>query len=357
MESLDLNGLAKSLPVSNFEKAEKELLNNFKAAALSITTLYRSSRHTSKRAYNTGYAKACQDLMIMIQQGVSAGGIAPSDHHAHSGEMTVGRILDWIEARMEAVKSREEEEDEDEEREKDRERARVTPPSTRSDVHKDSHSFPSSSSQKPSQTTSTSYRPDDGPVRYHPLNNPVRYLISSQPAPAPLTPNSPVLSNNINLPNHPSSPSPTMTPARSTITSTNPRITKARPPNPRKDISDTASSPLTSFTSFPLASSENLFRVPAITPITTLPDADFSAGAKRRHAVMMMLDATSSTAAVDVLSPSGSSTPSTVTSTSGNSRRRTRSQRSAGHVQFPVQSGDSMDVEEDGPQRKRVTRR
>jgi hypothetical protein len=111
--------------------------------------------------------------MIMIQQGVSAGGIAPSDHNAHSGEMTVGRILDWIEARMEAVKSREEEEDEDEERDKDRERARVTPPSTRSDAHKDTHSFPSSSSQKPSQT-SASYRPDDGPVRYHPSNIPVK---------------------------------------------------------------------------------------------------------------------------------------------------------------------------------------
>ncbi|KAF8554052.1 hypothetical protein OG21DRAFT_1413282 [Imleria badia] len=173
MESLDLNGLAKSLPASNFEKAEKELLNNFKAAALSITTLYRSSRHASKRAYNAGYAAACQDLMIMIQQGVSTGGIAPSDHNALGGEMTVGRILDWIEARMDAVKSREEEEDEDEEREKERERARVTPPSTQSDAHKNTHSFPPTSSQKPSQTSATSYRPD-GPVRYHPSPNPVK---------------------------------------------------------------------------------------------------------------------------------------------------------------------------------------
>lgn len=110
----------------------------------------------------------------MIQQGVSAGGIVLSDHNAHSGEMTVGRILDWIEARMDAVKSREEEEDEDEEREKDRERARVTPPSTRSDAPKDVHAFPSGPSQKTSQTISTSYRPDNGPVRYHPSNNPVR---------------------------------------------------------------------------------------------------------------------------------------------------------------------------------------
>ena len=110
----------------------------------------------------------------MIQQGVSAGGIAPSDNNAHSGEMTVGRILDWIEARMEAVKSREEEEDEDEEREKERERARVTPPSNHPDAHKNTHSFPSTSSKKPSQTSATSYRPDDGPVRYHPSTHPVK---------------------------------------------------------------------------------------------------------------------------------------------------------------------------------------
>ena len=148
-----------------------------------------------------------------------------------------------------------------------------------------------------------------------------------------------------------------MTPTRPAIASTHPRITKARPPNPRKDMSDTASTPFTSTTSFPLAPSENVFRVPGITPITALPDVDLSAGAKRRHAVMMMLDAAPSAATVDVLSPSGSSTPSTVTPTSGNSRRRTRSQRSAGHVQPPVQSGDSMDVEDDGPQRKRVSRR
>ncbi|KIK80578.1 hypothetical protein PAXRUDRAFT_89101, partial [Paxillus rubicundulus Ve08.2h10] len=101
--SLDLNGLAKSLPASSFEKAEKELLNNFKVAALSITTLYRSSRHASKRAYNAGYATACKDLMMMVQQGVSAGGIAPSSNNSHNSEMTIGRILDWIEARMEAV--------------------------------------------------------------------------------------------------------------------------------------------------------------------------------------------------------------------------------------------------------------
>lgn len=40
--------------------------------------------------------------------------------------MTIGRVMDWIEARVDAIRAREEEEDEDEEREKDKERvARV----------------------------------------------------------------------------------------------------------------------------------------------------------------------------------------------------------------------------------------
>jgi hypothetical protein len=83
------------------------------AAALSITTLYRSSRDTSKRAHNSGYAAACQDLLQMIQQGVS-----DSDSEGGSGMLTIGRVMDWVEARLEAVKAREEEEEEDEEREK-----------------------------------------------------------------------------------------------------------------------------------------------------------------------------------------------------------------------------------------------
>jgi hypothetical protein len=48
----------------------------------------------------------------MIQQGVSVGGSTLSDG------MTIGRVMDWIEARLEAIKSREEEEEEDEEKEK-----------------------------------------------------------------------------------------------------------------------------------------------------------------------------------------------------------------------------------------------
>jgi hypothetical protein len=141
MESLNLNTLASSLPTA-YQNAEKDLANNFRgkyistpffcqrsnsclAAALSITTLYRSSRQNSKRAYNAGYAAACQDLLTMIQQGVSLDPSGSSD--AEGGGMTIGRVMDWIEARLEAIKSREEEEEEDEEREKEKERGRQPP--------------------------------------------------------------------------------------------------------------------------------------------------------------------------------------------------------------------------------------
>ncbi|KAJ7054013.1 hypothetical protein C8F01DRAFT_1165588, partial [Mycena amicta] len=104
--------LASSLPSHSLNAhAEKALLDNFKAAALSITTLYRSSRHASKRAYNSGYAAACRDLMEMLQLGVSDSQMLVGQS-VESG-MTVGRVMDWVEARLEAVRAREEEEDEE----------------------------------------------------------------------------------------------------------------------------------------------------------------------------------------------------------------------------------------------------
>ena len=51
----------------------------------------------------------------MIQQGVSAGG-----DHTGENPMSVGRIMDWVEARCDAVKAREEEEDEEEQKEKEK---------------------------------------------------------------------------------------------------------------------------------------------------------------------------------------------------------------------------------------------
>lgn len=149
MESLNLNTLVNSLPAQ--QNAEKELLNDFKgalpfsslcassdfglpsllscyrplpsmciretAAALSITTLYRSSRKNAKRAYNAGYATACQDLLNFIQHNVS---VESSDGSNPSG--MVSKVMDWTEARLDAIKATEEDEEEDEERENAKER-------------------------------------------------------------------------------------------------------------------------------------------------------------------------------------------------------------------------------------------
>ena len=66
-------------------------------------------------------------MLNFIQQGVSASDIgqAPSgtSNAVEGGGMTIGRVMDWIEARVDAIRAREEEEEEDEEREKDKERA------------------------------------------------------------------------------------------------------------------------------------------------------------------------------------------------------------------------------------------
>ncbi|KAG6817557.1 hypothetical protein H0H87_006934 [Tephrocybe sp. NHM501043] len=312
MESLNLHTLANSLPTAQ-QNAEKELTNNFKAAALSITTLYRSSRKNSKRAYNAGYAAACQDLLTMIQQGVSLNPSAPS-HDPEQGGLTIGRVMDWTEARLEAIKSREEEEDEEEEREKEREGGRPHPTATVAPLKPEVKS-----TKIASASTSRS-----------------KAQASSLP-----TPNSPRCQPQ---PSEPSSPSPPPPAALRPIQ----RPIRSRPAGKSEvvpstmDLSDASSS--------------------ADIPIPIV------AGAKRRHAMMMMLD--SSPTAVSIDGSSVSHTPSMggMTSVTGGSgshahtgRRRTRSSRHAvaqnqnlGLSQTPA---DAMDIEEDGRERKRIARR
>lgn len=243
MESLNLTTLASSLPSQ--QNAEKELLNDFKgtsfthhriyapdrllrfthlthptwiaitAAALSITTLYRSSRKTSKRAYNAGYAAACQDLLNFIQQGVSAGDVgqmmpaAGSSHAVEGGGLTIGRVMDWTEARVEAIRAREEEEDEDEEREKDKERTAPRGPAERpvgghgvaKSEERKSAAVASSSSSGPSQ------RPKDTVSRGYCAVESIAKFSLSQTTSLP-TPNSPVTHSSMHPPSLPSSPSP-----------------------------------------------------------------------------------------------------------------------------------------------------
>lgn len=106
-------------------------MSNLSAAALSITKLYRSSRKTSKRAYNAGYGAACQDLLNFVQQGVSTSGLGTALTEASNGGMTIGSVMVWTEARLEAIRATEEEEDEDEEKEKEKDGAAPQLPAAR----------------------------------------------------------------------------------------------------------------------------------------------------------------------------------------------------------------------------------
>ncbi|TFK33102.1 hypothetical protein BDQ12DRAFT_700918 [Crucibulum laeve] len=365
MESLNLNTLASSLPTAQ-QNAEKELLNNFKAAALSITTLYRTSRQNSKRAYNAGYAAACEDLLSMIQQGVSVGGVgAPGSgsgsHDTEGGGMTIGRVMDWTEARLEAIKSREEEEDEEEEREKEKERGR---PSTSAVPVQ---SAPKASGSKPTAASVSAHRPNNLVFAKGYLTDFPCTHVNSQPSSLP-TPNSPVgQTNNSRLP-EPLSPSPPPPTALRPIQ----RLMKPRPSAKGDQV-----------TQFPPASNgpsninfmpDNMSSIPSSPPFPDTP-ISIGAGAKRRHAMMMMLDSASSPVSINGGSTSNSS-PGTPGSAPGGygsslshgtgstlSRRRTRNSRNLPlqqpqnqNINVTQAASESMDVEEDGRERKRVAR-
>ncbi|KAJ7201422.1 hypothetical protein GGX14DRAFT_502564 [Mycena pura] len=187
-ESLNLNSLVSSLPSHSLNaNAEKALLDNFKAAALSITTLYRSSRHASKRAYNSGYAAACRDLMEMLQLGVSNSHTLGPGRDEETG-MTIGRVMDWVEARLDAVRCREEEEDEEDERERGGQPSAPTahPPSNSSHP-------PSASTRKPSPSPPPSRVTVPSPPRPSMPLKPARAAPQSKPA-SPNTPSMPMTS-------------------------------------------------------------------------------------------------------------------------------------------------------------------
>ncbi|KAF9643200.1 hypothetical protein BDM02DRAFT_3192050 [Thelephora ganbajun] len=64
---------------------------------------------------STGHMSAHQDILSMIQQGISTA----SDNTAEN-PMSVGRIMDWVEAHCDAIKACEEEEEEEEQKEKEK---------------------------------------------------------------------------------------------------------------------------------------------------------------------------------------------------------------------------------------------
>lgn len=80
------------------------------AAALSITTLYKSSLATSKQAYSAGYQACLTDVLQFVQAGVSIQG---QGANVGAEGLTIGRIMDWIEGRLEAIGTADDDDDDD----------------------------------------------------------------------------------------------------------------------------------------------------------------------------------------------------------------------------------------------------
>jgi len=99
-----LRTLATSLESNNsniLEENEKNIARDFRAAAFSMTTLYKSAIEAQKKSFDSGYSTALHDILNFIQQGVS-NGHAQDDHG-----MTIGKVLDFAEARLEAIGAQE----------------------------------------------------------------------------------------------------------------------------------------------------------------------------------------------------------------------------------------------------------
>ncbi|KAF8600943.1 hypothetical protein BDV93DRAFT_525018 [Ceratobasidium sp. AG-I] len=92
MDSLSL--LSESLPNAKLVSAERDMSNDFKAAAQSLASFYKSSRQTVKHAHDAGYAACLQDMLQFIQTGLSTAA-------AENDAMGVARVMDWVEGQLE----------------------------------------------------------------------------------------------------------------------------------------------------------------------------------------------------------------------------------------------------------------
>ncbi|WWD22185.1 hypothetical protein CI109_106676 [Kwoniella shandongensis] len=90
---MDLSNLSSTLP-PGLADAERDMGDKFRAAALSITNLYKSSLSYTKQAFNVGYSSALTDVLSTVQSSIGAG---------QDAEQTLSRLMDWAEARQAAI--------------------------------------------------------------------------------------------------------------------------------------------------------------------------------------------------------------------------------------------------------------
>ncbi|KAG8962335.1 hypothetical protein FRC03_004343 [Tulasnella sp. 419] len=348
---MDLSLLRDSLPSSTQAAADRELLKNFKAAALSITTLYKSSLNSSKKAYNSGYAACLSDMLNFIQAGVSS---IPSGHdgtgalgldlniQVDGGGMTIGRVMDWVEARMEAIRSDDEDDDEEQQRAKStttttnsRPPVIVQPVSTTRPT-----SVPSTAVDATAhQSTTTLIDTEEHPRATSP--RPQRSVTVQSPLP----------SSPPSIPPPPQPPFLTRSRSKSRQALGKERETGATIVPPHAPFTFTAPIPTTfePHNSTDNEDSDSTFHL----SVPSFSLGDPIVGSKRRHSTM-----------VSEIAPSqgssrinGHSGFHGVSSASSSSRRRTRGNTSSANSRnVNMTDAEAMEVEEE-PARKRVARR
>ena len=259
----------------------------------------------------------------MIQQGVSTGDSSGSDGQGDA----IGRIMDYVEARLEAIRSREEEEDEDEEKERERAGGATTGSNTSKPASAGAVPPPVVAPKHPPTSVQT---PSAAPARSKDVVSPLLLSVYASVHANHRSPQSTI------APPTPHTPSTFSANASSTLSPIN--VTRAA--KSRLYALATAKDP--SLVSTP--PSPFSFDPPATAMLSSPPALDItpdvSVGSKRRHNIMTL----------DSPSPTESG-PST--------RRRTRSARGVALAASQEQNsiGDAMDVEEEGRERKRVARR
>ncbi|GMK59207.1 hypothetical protein CspeluHIS016_0702220 [Cutaneotrichosporon spelunceum] len=92
---MDLSSLDTTLPPA-LADAERDMGDKFRAAAMSITQLYKSSLGYTKQAYQAGYSAALADVLSKVQSDIGSGGDAAE---------ALARLMDWSEARQAAIRT------------------------------------------------------------------------------------------------------------------------------------------------------------------------------------------------------------------------------------------------------------
>ncbi|KLT41431.1 hypothetical protein CC85DRAFT_286462 [Cutaneotrichosporon oleaginosum] len=98
---MDLSSLDTTLPPA-LADAERDMGDKFRAAAMSITQLYKSSLGYTKQAYQAGYSAALADVLSKVQSDIGSGGDAAE---------ALARLMDWSEARQAAIRAFEEDDE------------------------------------------------------------------------------------------------------------------------------------------------------------------------------------------------------------------------------------------------------